>query len=165
MEIREARPEEYEETGRVIVQAYDEFIDPRDEGWDEYLALMADVAGRVDRTVVLVAVEGGRVLGTATIELDDVLGDDDRELPPDTAALRMFGVLPEARGRGIARALMDDVLGRIRGAGKTSVILRTTAPMIAAQRLYTSIGFERAPDLDQQVTEEFGLIGYRLRLG
>ena len=165
MEIREVRPEEHEETGRVTVAAYQEFVDPAVEGWDGYLRLLADVAGRAARTVVLVAVDGGRVIATATIELDDVVGDDDEALPADTSALRMLGVLPEARGRGVARALMDEVIGRVRAAGKRVLILRTTDLMAAAQALYASMGFERATELDIQVTENFTLLGFRLPLG
>src|SRR5262245_39873514 len=164
MEIREVRPEEYKAAGQVVVRAYDEFIDPKDDGWDEYLQLLADVAGRIDRTVVLVAVDDEKVVGTGTIELDDVVGDDDKELPPGTSTLRMFGVVPEARGKGIARELVEDVIRRVREAGKSTLILRTTRPMAAAQSLYRSVGFERAEDLDIQVTEDFRLLGYRLNL-
>ena len=164
MDIREARPEEYEETGRVTVRAYEEFVDPAVEGWDEYLGLLADVAGRAGRTVVLVAVDQGSVIGTATIELDDVVGDDNDELPADTSSLRMLGVLPEARGRGVARALVDEVISRVRAAGKRVLILRTTDLMTAAQALYAALGFERALDLDIEVTENFTLLGYRLPL-
>jgi GNAT superfamily N-acetyltransferase len=164
MEIREVRPEEYDEAGQVVVRAYDEFADPNEEGWDGYLKLMGDVAGRIDRTVVLVAVDEGKAVGTATIELDDVVGDDDEELPANTSALRMLGVLPEARGRGVARALVNDAIRRVREAGKSTFILRTTRPMVAAQSLYTSVGFERAEDLDVQVTDDFRLLGYRLNL-
>src|SRR5205809_1143187 len=113
MEIREVRPEEYAEAGRVTADAYREFVRPEDSaGWSEYLDHLADVAGRADRTTVLVAVEDGRILGTLTLELDRRVeeGDDHREatrLPPHLAHVRMLGVDPSARGRGIGPALMD----------------------------------------------------------
>jgi GNAT superfamily N-acetyltransferase len=164
MEIREVRPEEYEQTGDVVALAYSEFWDPEDAGWREHLDLVRDVAGRVGRTVVLVAVEGGRVLGSASIEMDDVIGDDDREAIPGVAGLRMVGVDPASRRRGIGRALIEDVISRCRAAGKETLILRTTPPMVAAQQMYESLGFERAPDIDMPVSAEMTLIGYRLRL-
>ena len=76
MEIREARPDEYVEAGNVLARAYAEFADSGDPGWREHVELVRDVAGRVDRTVVLVAMEEGRILGSATIELRGVVGDD-----------------------------------------------------------------------------------------
>ncbi len=164
MEIREVRPEEYEEAGDVVARAYSEFWDPEDPGWREHLDLVRDVAGRVKRTVVLVAVEDGLVLGSATIELDDVIGDDDREAIPGVAGLRMVGVDPTRRRRGVGRALVQEVIARCRAAGKDTLILRTTPPMVAAQLLYRSVGFERAPNLDLPVSEDLTLLGYRLAL-
>lgn len=164
MEIREARPEEYEQTGNVVAQAYAEFWDLEDPGWREHIDLVRDVAGRADRIVVLVAVEDGRVLGSASIELDDVIGDDDREPIPGVAGLRMVGVDPTRRRRGIGRALIEEVIARCRAAGKHTLILRTTPPMVAAQRMYQSLGFERAPDIDLPIDEHLTLLGYRLRL-
>jgi len=164
MEIREARPEEYEEAGDVLARAYEEFGDMEDRGWREHLELVRNVAGRVGRTVVLVAVEDGRVVGSSTIELDDVIGDDDRETMRGVAGIRMVGVDPSRHGRGIGRALIEEVLARCRAAGKHTLILRTMPPMVAAQRLYRSVGFERAPDIDLPVSEDLTLLGYRLAL-
>jgi GNAT superfamily N-acetyltransferase len=164
MEVREVRPEEYEEAGDVVARAYSEFWDPQDPGWGEHIDLVRDVAGRVDRTVVLVAVEDGRVLGSASIELDDVIGDDDAEAIPGVAGLRMVGVDPARRRQGVGRALIEEVIARCRAAGKHTLILRTTPPMVPAQRLYQSLGFERATDLDLPVDEDLTLLGYRLSL-
>src|SRR5713226_3836023 len=106
VEVREVRPREYGEAGRVTARSYREFVRPGEEDWDEYLDSIADVAGRIDRTVVLVAVDGARILGSVTLEVERTIGDDDAELEPGTAHVRMLGVDPEARGRGIGGALM-----------------------------------------------------------
>jgi GNAT superfamily N-acetyltransferase len=164
VEIREVRPDEYEAAGRVTARAYEEFAPPGDEGWTEYLEMISDVAGRVERTVVLVAVDGGRLVGSATIELDGVIGDDDESLPPHVASLRMLGVDPATRGRGIGRALVGAVIARCKGAGKRELILRTTPWMKVAMRLYDSLGFVRDPNLDMPVSEDFVLRAYRLEL-
>src|SRR5205823_12163278 len=136
MEIRLARPDEYAEAGQVTAGAYMEFARPGDPDWEEYLADLADVSGRAGRTEVYVGVEDGRVLGCVTLELDQTVGDDDKELPPDVSCIRMLGVLPEARGKGIGRALVVRCIERSREAGKRIVTLRTTHLMKVAQRLY-----------------------------
>lgn len=164
MEIRDVGPEEYEGAGQVTALAYAEFAPPGDEGWREYLDTISDVAGRVDRTVVLVAVDGDRVMGSATIELDAVIGDDDEALPPHVASLRMLGVDPATRGRGIGRTLVEAVIDRCRAAGKRELILRTTPMMTVAAAMYRSMGFVRDPGLDMPVSDDLVLRGFRLEL-
>ena len=164
MEIREVLPNEFDEAGRLTALAYAEFADPDDPGWREYLSMLADVRGRADRTIVLVAVQSGRIRGTATIEMDATIGDDDEVLSPEVACLRMLGVDPEARGRGLGRALVEACIERCRERGKRELILRTTDHMVTAKRLYVAMGFERADDLDKLADDELVLRGYRLML-
>lgn len=164
MEIREARPEEYADVGDVVAAAYAPFGTPDDQGWNEHLDLVRRVADRAQRTVVLAAVEDGRVLGSATIELFGVIGDDDRELPLGWAFLRMVGVDPEAQGRGIGRALVADSIRRVEAAGKRTFGLRTMPELKKAQRLYRSLGFVRDRSLDMALEDGHTLLGYRLDL-
>lgn len=164
MEIREVRPEECDAVGDLTVAAYREYMPTEPSpGWDEYAEALHDVRGRAGRTVVLAAFDAGGPVGTATIEMDDVLGDDDAELPEGTAILRMLGVAPGARRRGVGRALVEEAIDRVRRAGKHTLLLRTTPPMQVAQAMYRSMGFVRDESLDRH-HPEVDLIGYRLRL-
>ena len=124
--------------------AYREFADS--ESWDHYLDQIADVGARAHVGVVLIALEEGRILGSATLELDERIEDDDDDLPPDQAEIRMLGVDPGQRGRGVARAIMDACFAWAAKAGKTRMLLHTTQRMKAAQEMYGSLGFERLPD-------------------
>ena len=128
IEVRPARPDEYEETGRVTALAYREFADS--DSWDRYLAAFDD----------------GRVLGSATLELDQRIEDDEPVLPPEQAEIRMLGVDPDRRGRGVAKALMDACFAWAAKAGKTRMLLHTTQRMKVAQAMYEAMGFERLPD-------------------
>jgi ribosomal protein S18 acetylase RimI-like enzyme len=168
VEIREVSPEEFAEAGRVTAEAYREYVPPEDDGdWSAYLDHIADVAGRAERTVILGAFEDGRVLGTLTLELDRRVseGEDHAEaerLPADQAHIRMLGVAPDARGRGIGRTLMQESIRLARERGKTLMTLHTTQRMKAAQRMYEAMGFRRDPDV--QVSEDFVLLAYSLEL-
>ncbi len=144
IEVRRVSPDEYDEAGRVTALAYREFADG--ESWDSYLQKLADVEGRADVTLVLVAVEEGRIVGTATLELDGRIDDDDRPLEPDEANIRMLGVDPDARGHGVATALIRACFEHAREAGRTRMRLHTTQRMKAAQAMYESLGFARLPD-------------------
>jgi len=163
VEIRPIRPAEYAEAGRVTRHAYDEFVDPADSDWGGYLEEIGDVAGRAPKVPVLVAVEGSRVLGSASLETEEAnLGDDPIE--PGSANIRMLGVDPGARGRGAGRALLAACIAEARRQGKAAVTLHTTDDMHAALGLYASAGFVRDPGRDWTVDETFTLTAYRLDL-
>ena len=120
LEVRPVRPDEHAEAGRVTALAYREFVGAGESAWEAYLGTIADADGRADRSTVLVAVEDGKVLGSATLELGERIDDDDPALGPDEAHVRMLGVDPAERGRGVARALLDacsDTAGRRAGRG------------------------------------------------
>jgi ribosomal protein S18 acetylase RimI-like enzyme len=164
VEVRPARPEEHEEAGRITAEAYREFVRPEDpSAWEEYLARIADVSSRAGRTTILVAVEDGRVLGSATLEVSgrtDAVADP---LPPGEAQVRMLGVDPSARGRGIGRLLMNECLRLARARGKTVLTLNTTRRMVAARGMYEAMGFVRGAD--EVFPDGFVLLSYARDLG
>ncbi len=163
MNVRIARPEDYQEAGRMTALAYSEFAPPGHEVWQNYLGRIEDVASRAGMTTVLVASDGERILGSATLELDSAIGDEGR-LGADEANLRMLGVAPEARGRGAGRALVQACIERAQAAGKAVLTLRTAPEMTAAQSLYESIGFSRDPERDWPVSGDVTLLAFRLPL-
>jgi ribosomal protein S18 acetylase RimI-like enzyme len=165
IEVRDATPDDYAEAGHVTAEAYREFV-PADDGgdWERYLARMADVAERAGRTRVLVAVDEGRIVGCVTLELEGRVGDWDGDPPlrPGEAHIRMLGVDPAARVRGIGTRLMAACEARARAAGKTFVTLHTTTSMHAAQRMYARLGYEHTED--HVFPDGFVLLGYRKEL-
>jgi ribosomal protein S18 acetylase RimI-like enzyme len=161
IEAREATPEEWDEAGRVTADAYREFV--RDSEWESYLDRIANVRGRADRTTIIVAVDGARIVGSATLELEGrVEPEDDPTLEPDEAHIRMLGVAPDHRGAGVGSLLMDACEARAREAGKTFVTLHTTSRMSAAQAMYASRGYRRGPD--REFDNGFVLLSYSRRL-
>ncbi|HJR98225.1 MAG TPA: GNAT family N-acetyltransferase [Actinomycetota bacterium] len=158
--VREALPSEYDEAGRVTADAYRRFAREGDPDWQEYLNRIADVEGRAERSTVLVALDAGRIVGSATVELSErIEPDDDPALDPEEAHLRMLGVHPEHQRRGIGRELMRACFHLARAEGKTFMTLHTTAPMREARQMYERLGFER---LDDRVFPDgFVLLTYR----
>jgi ribosomal protein S18 acetylase RimI-like enzyme len=165
IEVREARPEEHAEAGRVTADAYREFVRPGDDDWERYLLRIADVRARADQTTIMVAVEDERVLGSLTLELDGRVRDGDQEHRPldaGEAHIRMLGVDPGARARGVARALMAESEALARAAGKTFMTLHTTLRMEAAQAMYERLGYERLED--RVYPDGFVLLSYKKQL-
>ena len=63
------------------------------------------------------------------------LKDDELDIGP-------VGIVPEARGQGLANYLLVRVLKSLKSIGSTSVYLDTTITNFPAQRLYRKYGFE-----------------------
>jgi len=64
---------------------------------------------------------------------------------PGICELRKMYFLPEARGQGQGRALLERCLQAARTLGYTHCYLETFHTMTAAQKLYARLGFERLP--------------------
>jgi ribosomal protein S18 acetylase RimI-like enzyme len=148
MEIREATTAEHTEAGRVTAAAYQGLVrDP------SYLERIADVADRARRTIVLVAVDDGAIVGSLTLEVSRRVNVRDDPLEAHRAHIRMLGVAPGHQGRGIGTALMREA----------EITLHTTEPMTAARAMYAGLGYERAPD--EVLPDGLVLLAYRRVLG
>jgi ribosomal protein S18 acetylase RimI-like enzyme len=160
--VRPATSAEYAEAGRVTALAYREFVRPGERAWEDYLERIGDVAARAQSAIVLVAVEEERILGSATLELAGRIDDDDPPLRPGEAHVRMLGVDPAERGRGVARALMDACAAIAQREGRATLTLHTTSRMFTARRMYEAMGFERLDD--RFASDELVLLTYARRL-
>src|SRR6266508_3935185 len=86
------------------------------------------------------------IFGCATVELDEPISGGESDLGPDEARLRMLGVLPETRGRGIGEALTRAAIEAARERGRTRMVLNSAEYMTQAHRIYERLGFSREPD-------------------
>jgi GNAT superfamily N-acetyltransferase len=157
------RPVESHEYGRVadlLVEAYRSL--PDFELHPDYEPSLRDVAARTAESVVLVAEVDGRVVGSVTYVPGR--GRDFEFDLDDTASIRMLGVLPEAAGRGVGRALTQWCIDTAAGAGRTHIALHTERAMYRAHRMYEGFGFHRAPDLDWEPLPGIELLAYVLDL-
>jgi ribosomal protein S18 acetylase RimI-like enzyme len=162
--VRALREDEQRAAGRATADAYRELAPDGHQAWAEYLDRVADVGTRARHAAVLVAEEDGEVLGTVTLELDGRIpgGHERPALRPGEAHVRMLGVRPDARRRGVATALMDAAIAEARRSGKTFLTLDTTQSMTAAQRLYEAMRFRRAGE--RVFDDGFRLLSYELPL-
>jgi GNAT superfamily N-acetyltransferase len=61
------------------------------------------------------------------------------------AELKRMYVVPEARGRGLGRRLLEDLEAQARAFGYTGIVLETGDKQPEAVGLYASSGYERIP--------------------
>jgi ribosomal protein S18 acetylase RimI-like enzyme len=162
--VEAARPEDFRRIAELTAGVY------RDEGYagEEYLAQLADVAGRAARAQLLVARGPGTdgrddVVGSVALVLDGEFGEVLESA--DEAGFRMRVVDASARGRGVGERLVTACLERARAAGKRRVVISTDPRMSSAHRLYERLGFTRLPERDWSPMAGIDLIVYARDLG
>ena len=74
---------------------------------------------------------------------------------------RMLGVEEGTRGTGIGKQLVETCVTRAFAEGAQAVVLWTQPSMHSAQRLYERLGFQRAPERDQEDARGFTRLVYR----
>ncbi|HET8614584.1 MAG TPA: GNAT family N-acetyltransferase [Actinomycetales bacterium] len=158
IDVHLARPHELDAAGQAVAEAY--LADLRVNEW--YAARLRDAASRAARATLLVAVDvrDGAVLGSLTYARGGTpyaqLADSDE------CEIRMLGVRPEARGRGVGERLVRAAMAQGTTDGAVRMVLSTQTEMQAAHRLYERLGFTRRPDLDWVPEQDTSvqLIGY-----
>jgi ribosomal protein S18 acetylase RimI-like enzyme len=160
--VREAVPEEYDEAGRLMVEAYEQYrpVFPS-EFWDGYNDELRDVTTRAERAVILVAEEAGTIVGTLALYPP---GDVKSHWPQDWTGVRVLAVSPQHRRKGIARILMDESIRRARAWGSPVLALNTAGYMTPAVGLYEALGFRRLPEHEHLMASGTLLRAYGIEL-
>jgi ribosomal protein S18 acetylase RimI-like enzyme len=159
--IRRAREDELTAVGDLTVAAYAEWLEGERDPYAEHLR---NAEARFRDAELFVAVDQGDhgLLGCVTICPE---GSPWREIAlADEGEFRMLAVAPEARGRGVGRALTQFCLDRFREVGASAIVLSTLPEMTAAHRIYARLGFERTPDRDWRPYPGTLLITFRKAL-
>jgi GNAT superfamily N-acetyltransferase len=163
--VRTARPADRDAIARITLEAYREYgsvMEP--SAWaaleQAVHASLADDAG-VTR---LVAELDGIIVGSAALYAPDAAAYGTLASPTPWPEVRLVAVAPAARGKGIARALVDECIRRAGVAGATMLGLHTSRSMRAAVRLYERMGFVRDPEHDFHPPGAELVEGYLLHL-
>lgn len=160
--VRPARPEDFAEIARLTVAAYE--ADGQLAGEHGYGQALADVSGRAEAGELLVAVDRATeaVLGAVLFVLP---GSPYAELSkPGEAEFRMLAVDPSVQGRGVGESLVHACVRRAVELECRAVVICTRSFAASAKRLYTRLGFIRAPELDWSPYPGVDLHGFRLEL-
>ena len=159
--IEEANPMDYEEIARIILSSYSATLgDTLDAGYAQYLSRVEERAAAAS---LLVARTAGKVVGTVTY-VPDSSSPMAEELQEGEAGMRILAVDTTAQGRGYGKALTLACVDLARTHGKSALFLHTTELMRTAQSMYASLGFQRIPERDWQVTPQVLLLAFRIAL-
>lgn len=164
VEIRLAHESEFVVVGALTVAGYDAdgYLTRLDGSFDEgYAGFLRDAQTRGGDGQLLVTVGGGQILGTVTWCPP---GSPFRELATidSQGELRTLSVSPDARGKGVGRALVQWCIDQARHEGLVEIVLSSLPEMGPAHNLYESLGFIRRPDLDWSPFPDVHLWGFSL---
>ena len=130
--LREARPGDERAIQQVVADVLREYdFETEPDGVDADLRdIQASYIARGGTFLVLVD-EAGRVVGCGGVYPFD----------SEIAEVRKSYLLPGVRGRGWGRTLLLRLVGDARSRGFKKLVLETASKLVAADKLYRSVGF------------------------
>ena len=163
--IRDASDNERETIRELTLRAYAEYAEiMKPESWLALSQALHDALASDAPVERIVADDDGRIVGSAMLYAPETNAYGALASRSAAPEIRLVAVAPEARGRGIAKALVDECIRRARTQGAREVGLHTSRSMSAAMAMYANLGFVRAPERDFQPPGAELVEGYRLLL-
>lgn len=167
--IRNARPSEFEEIGRLLVQVYGQLEGfPTADEQPEYYQMLANIGALTDKPdielLVALSIDEqilGAVVYISAMHAYGVNGMVVQE--KNVSAFRLLGVSPTSRGQGVGKKLIQECITKARILNHRQVIIHSTSAMKIAWKMYEKIGFQRSADLDF-MQGELPVFGFRLVL-
>lgn len=164
MNIRNALKNELPTIRQQRIKAYSEHTKAiSDEHWQALKKAISSDADIGQDVELIIAEKDGKLVGSVALfppKTDAYEGYVD-EL--DYPEIRVLAVDPEARGSGVASALIAECIQRSKASGFTSIGLHTGEFMNNAIKLYERMGFERMPQHDFEPAND-GVIVKAFRL-
>lgn len=133
---RDFRPTDRAAVQEIVFGVMREFgLTPDPEDTDADLSNVVDVYQASGGTFKVLETDDGRIVGCAGL---CPLSDTEVEL-------RKMYLLPEARGRGLGRGLLEELIAIAKQKGFERIRLETASPLKDARQLYVAHGFEEQP--------------------
>lgn len=169
MLIRNAHPNEFDELGKLMVEAYAQlegFPKPHEQpNYYKMLASIGEFASKPE-TELLVAISPNGALAGGVVYFNDMQyygsgGTATQE--KNAAGFRLLAVSMLARGRGVGKLLAAECIRKAKENGLEQVIIHTTQAMQTAWKMYEGMSFKRSTDLDF-MQGDLAVFGFRLKL-
>lgn len=167
--IRNAKANEFEEIGKLMVQVYSQLEGfPKESEQPNYYKMLANIGDLTTNpdTEILVAVTSDDKIVGAVVYFGDMQyygsgGIATKE--KNTSGFRLLAVNPMNREQGIGKLLIKDCIEKAKEKKQQQLIIHSTMAMQTAWKMYERLGFKRSEDLDF-MQGELPVFGFRLLL-
>lgn len=164
MVLREAQENELTFIRQQRVDAYKEYANVLPEPhWNALKQAILSEADLQTGVEIIVAQIEGEIAGSVVLFPPKIKAYEGFGQVLDHAEIRMLAVVPSARGKGIASALVTECINRTKNKGLPSIGLHTGEFMENAIKLYEHFGFQRIPEHDFEPAND-GIIVKAFRL-
>jgi GNAT superfamily N-acetyltransferase len=167
--IRNARPPEFEEIGKLMVDVYSQLEGfPRESEQPDYYKLIHNIGeftNKPEAELIVAASPDNRILAAVVFfgDMQYYGSGGTATTEKNAAGFRLLAVDPSVRGQGLGKLLTNECIRRAREKKLSQVIIHTTKAMQPAWKMYESLGFKRSEDLDF-LQGELPVFGFRLFL-
>ncbi|NOQ24831.1 MAG: GNAT family N-acetyltransferase [Bacteroidales bacterium] len=167
--IRNARPNEFAEIGKLMVKVYSQLEGfPKESEQPKYYEMLANIGALTEKpeTELLIAISSDNKIVGGLVYFGDMKyygsgGTATKE--QNAAGFRLLAVDNSTRGHGIGKLLTNECIRKTKSKKINQVIIHTTKAMQTAWGMYEKIGFKRSEDLDF-MQGELPVFGFRLFL-
>ena len=167
--VRNAKPTEFVETGKLMVQVYSQLEGfPKESEQPDYYKMLANVGELTNKpeTELLVAVSPDGKIAGCVVYFSDMKhygSGGTATMEQNAAGFRLLAVDPLYRGQGIGKLLTNECIRKAKDKKLNRMIIHTTMAMQTAWKMYEKLGFKRSEDLDFK-QGELPVFGFRLSL-
>jgi predicted N-acetyltransferase YhbS len=162
-QIRDARDDERAAIRALTWAAYAQYATIMAPG--AWAGLEQALRHAIDANAIrIVAEQDGKLVGSVMLFAPSAASYGAPEARSSVPELRLLAVAPEVRGAGVGEALVAACVARARQLGASAIGLHSSESMQAAIRMYTRMGFVRAPERDFQPPGAELVQAYELQL-
>jgi GNAT superfamily N-acetyltransferase len=168
-QVRNAKPEEFIEAGKLMVKAYSQLEGfPSKSEQPAYYDMLEKVGEftKKENTELLVAISPENKVVGAVVYFSDLKnygsGGTIAEIK-NSSGFRLLAVDPEERGKGIGKLLCKECMARTKKNNHNHLFIHSTESMKIARAMYEKLGFLRFKEIDF-VQGGLPVFGFKLTL-
>lgn len=169
LKIRNAKLEEFEDIGKLMVQVYAQLEGfPNESEQPEYYKTLLNVGDftNKDNTEILVAIsEEHKVVGAVVYfsDLKNYGSGGTITKIKNASGFRLLSVDPRERGKGIGKLLSIECINKAKNRNQNQLFIHSTESMKIAWGMYERLGFSRYTEIDF-IQGRLPVFGFRLNI-